>query len=191
MTPAALDLRDDVEKVQLSPHMEQYFALRGRAISLLEAQKKVEAHTSIKATLNMDGAVKQRPTHLKVATPQDEIDFIRSLEHQDDAARQAWMDRWIAAEVTNTIDSLQKKKPVSKLIVGEALVAGLVNPTYMPQGALGEAFTIRAKEYNKGDFFRLSIPGARQKGMIPKDMSNADAEKALWDIYNTIAGLVE
>lgn len=191
MNPSALDLKEDGEKVQMSPHMKQYFTLRGRAISLLDAKKKAEAHTSIKATLDMDGSAKQKINHLKVATPQDEIDFIRALEHQDDAARQAWMDRWVTDEVSNVIDRLAQHEPVSKLVIGEALVAGLINPRYMPDGRLGPVFAAQAKAHNIGNYFKLSITGARKNGMIPANMSDEDAEKALWDNYNTIAGLVE
>lgn len=187
MSRAAIRLSDDAEREPLSPQMEQYFRLRGRAIALLEKQKSEQAQASIAATLAMDETKPQRPQHLRAVTPQVQIDFIRSLEHQDDAARQAWMDRWIADEVSNTIEQLERNEPISKLVVGEALVAGLVNPNYMPEGQLGPAFAAQVTAHNKGDFFKLSIPGARRNGMIPWNMSNQAAESALWDIYNTIA----
>ncbi|MBP6084828.1 hypothetical protein KA517_01150 [Candidatus Gracilibacteria bacterium] len=187
MHATPIDVRDEAQEAPESPQMRQYRTLCGRAIHALEAQQKAEATASISATLTQGEKAAPRPAHLRSLTPQMQIDYIRSLAHKSDAERQAWMDRWIRDEVTNTLERLDRKEYVSKLAVGEVLVAGLVNPEYMPEGQLGPVFAKTAQRFNQHDFFKHSIVGAQRNGMIPLSMTPEQAEKAMWQIYNTIA----
>lgn len=184
----ALDIHHETaEEAPESPHMRQYHLLRGRAIMRLEAQIHEQATASISKTLSDTAPKATKPSHLKLVTPQAEIDHIRSLADKDAGARQAWMDRYVSDEISITMQQLARNETVSPLIVGEALAAGLVNPTYMPEGKLGPVFATMAKRYNGESFFKNSIITARRNGLISQDMTVEQAEKALWDIYSHIA----
>lgn len=189
MHATPIDVRDEVQEAPESPQMRQYRTLCGRAIHALEAQQKAEATASISATLTQGERTSPRPAHLRPLTPQMQIDYIRSLAHKSDTERQAWMDRWIRDEVSNTLERLDRKEHVSKLAIGEALVAGLVNPEYMPEGQLGPVFAKTAQHFNQHDFFKHSIVGAQRNGMIPLNMTPEQAEVALWKIYNTMPAI--
>ena len=191
MQSAATTHHEEERDVPESPQMRQYLWLRGKAINRLEAQQRQEAETSISRALSLDQSDTKpsRPAYLKLATPQTEIDYIRSLADKDEAERLAWMDRYISDEVSNVMDRLAKNQVVSNSVAGEALVAGLVNPAYIPHGKLGPVFAAMAQRYNRPNFFKYCVIDAIRNGLISPKLTAQQAEVALWDIYNTIAVL--
>lgn len=184
---------DEAPEAPQSAIMRQYTILRGAAVTELEAKLREQATSRIGSSLGTMGESKApgKLRHLQVATPQTEIDYIRSLGDKDDTARKEWIDRYIRNLVRSTLEKLARREAVSKLIVGDALVAGLVNPDYRPEGDLEELFSKTVLSHNRDRFFEYGVIRAKKNGLIPADMSAEQATKVLLESLVPIQALYE